>query len=443
MGKIWAILLFLTSLFGAEVHESVWRKGETFSDYLERNNVPVSLIKNISADDAKYLSEIHAGEHFYELTEGGRLLQALIPIGEEMQIQLVKKIKGSSYRFDIIPIVYREVEDMAVVEIRQNCYSDIDRLTHNARLGFLLKGLYKGSVDFRKFRQGDRVAFGYRQKSRLGLPWGQPLIKAAVVESGGKKHFVFVDGDGNVWNDVYRTVRYTKTGRKEAIYTRTKKTKRGKQSGNGFIMPIRGARITSRFTYKRWHPILHRYRPHLGVDWGARRGTPLYAVSNGRVIYAGWMRGYGKVVKIDHGRGYVSLYAHQSRIKVRKGSYVKKGEVIGYVGSTGRSTGPHLHFGLYKNGRAINPLKVLKYSGSSGGAVRTASERYRKMKKYTMVKIRKIPIKGARLLKKQLNGLLKKNISAAYRWEEFKNSSARLWDRKHYETRGKCRWAAN
>jgi murein DD-endopeptidase MepM/ murein hydrolase activator NlpD len=149
------------------------------------------------------------------------------------------------------------------------------------------------------------------------------------------------------------------------------------------------------------------------------------------------------VVKIDHGRGYVSLYAHQSRIKVRKGSYVKKGEVIGYVGSTGRSTGPHLHFGLYKNGRAINPLKVLKYSGSSGGAVRTASERYRKMKKYTMVKIRKIPIKGARLLKKQLNGLLKKNISAAYRWEEFKNSSTRLWDRKHYETREKCRWAAN
>jgi len=438
MRKIIGGLFWLfVSLSGAEVRESIWKKGETFSDYLQRQAVPLSVVKNISAEDVKYLSEIQAGEHFYELKEGKTLLQALIPIGEEMQIQLVKDLKSDTYHFDIIPIVYREVDDTAVVEIRQNCYSDIDRVTHNARLGFLLKGLYKGSVDFRRFRRGDRVAFSYHQKSRLGLPWGQPLIRAAVVETGGKKRFVFVDREGNAWRGVYKTVRYTKTGRKEVVYTRTRTVHDKKAKSRGFVMPIRGARITSRFTYKRWHPILHRYRPHLGVDWGAKRGTPLYAVNNGKVIYAGWMRGYGKVLKIDHGRGYVSLYAHQSRIKVRKGAYVKRGQVVGYVGSTGRSTGPHLHFGLYKNGRAINPLKVLR--GSSG--IRTITTRHKKMKKYTVVKTRKVPIKGAAKIREHLVALLGREVSHGYRWEAYENSFVRLEERERYGDERK-KWAA-
>ena len=95
---------------------------------------------------------------------------------------------------------------------------------------------------------------------------------------------------------------------------------------------------------------------------GGRTGTPVYAAADGRVVYAGRLGGYGNVIKIRHRDGFLTLYAHLHKFRrgIRRGKYVKKGQVIGYIGSTGMSTGPHLHFGLYKNGRPINPLGVIK-----------------------------------------------------------------------------------
>ena len=426
MRIVWATLLLCSWLWAAEVYCSVWKKGETFSEYLQRNAVPLNLLKKIAPEDAKYLSEIQAGDPFFELKEGRTLLQALIPIGEEMQIQLSRDLQSGKYRFDITPIVYRSVKDTAVVEIRKGCYTDLDRETHNPRLGFLLKHLYKGAVDFRRLRAGDRLAFEYRQKSRLGKPWGQPEIRGAVIATRGKRRFIFVDEEGNAWEDVERRVCYIKTGKRTVSYTVTQAV-RDRVGGKRFGLPVPGARITSRFTYKRWHPILRRYRPHLGVDWGARRGTPIYAVAKGRVIYAGWMRGYGKVVKISHAGGFVSLYAHQSRIHVRRGSYVSKGQVIGRVGSTGRSTGPHLHFGLYRNGRAVNPLKYLGRS-SKGVRVRKVTRRRKKIEEYAVVKTKKVPIKGAKAMKARLLKAMEAN-PAAYRWEAYERSFVRINDR--------------
>ena len=158
MRVVWMMILGVLLLWGAAVQESTWRQGETFSEYLQRNGISQDLLSSIGPEDAKYLSEIQSGESFYELKEGETLLQALIPIGEEMQIQLSRDLESGKYRFDIVPIVYRKVEDMPTVEIRRNCYSDIDRLSHNPRLGFLLKNLYKGAVDFRRLRAGDRIA---------------------------------------------------------------------------------------------------------------------------------------------------------------------------------------------------------------------------------------------------------------------------------------------
>ena len=126
--------------------------------------------------------------------------------------------------------------------------------------------------------------------------------------------------------------------------------------------PLNHIRVTSGFTHRRFHPILNRWKAHLGTDFGAKRGTPILAAADGKVIFSGWKGGYGKVIKIRHADNYVTLYAHQSRLKVKRGQRVSKGQVIGYVGSTGRSTGPHLHFGVYKNGRAINPMRVVKFS---------------------------------------------------------------------------------
>ena len=124
-----------------------------------------------------------------------------------------------------------------------------------------------------------------------------------------------------------------------------------------FRSPI-GGRFSSYFG-GRIHPIFKRHRFHNGVDIAARYGTPVGASCRGRVVATGWMGGYGKAVVISHPNGFRTLYGHLSRIYVKRGQYVRSGKIIGRAGSTGWSTGPHVHFTLWHNGKLINPLKVL------------------------------------------------------------------------------------
>ncbi len=123
--------------------------------------------------------------------------------------------------------------------------------------------------------------------------------------------------------------------------------------------PLRYTRISSRFSRRRFHPILKRWRPHLGVDYAAPRGTPVRSVADGTVTWAGRKGGGGKTITIWHNRIYMTYYLHLSRYArgIRKGMRVRQGQIIGYVGSTGLSTGPHLDFRLRKNGTFINPLR--------------------------------------------------------------------------------------
>lgn len=125
---------------------------------------------------------------------------------------------------------------------------------------------------------------------------------------------------------------------------------------SGMMMPVAG-QITSYFGY-RYHPILHFSRFHAGVDIGAGWGSPIVAAADGRVIGAGWAGGYGRQVQVAHAGGLTSSYSHMSEIAAQPGSYVRAGQVIGYVGSSGLSTGPHLHFEVRQAGTPVNPLGV-------------------------------------------------------------------------------------
>jgi murein DD-endopeptidase MepM/ murein hydrolase activator NlpD len=129
----------------------------------------------------------------------------------------------------------------------------------------------------------------------------------------------------------------------------------GRQSGV-LTRPVSGM-VSSNFGMRR-HPILGYSRMHRGMDFRAGYGTPILAATDGRVIGAGWAGGYGQQVKIAHAGGLMTSYSHMSRIAARPGSAVRQGQVIGYVGSTGLSTGPHLHYELYKDGVPINPASV-------------------------------------------------------------------------------------
>lgn len=125
---------------------------------------------------------------------------------------------------------------------------------------------------------------------------------------------------------------------------------------SGLVAPVPG-RVSSNFGMRR-HPILGYKRMHAGMDFRASRGTPIVAVTDGRVASAGRAGGCGKAVKLNHGGGLATRYCHMSRIAVRDGQSVRRGQVIGYVGSTGLSTGPHLHYEMYRGGRAVNPASV-------------------------------------------------------------------------------------
>jgi murein DD-endopeptidase MepM/ murein hydrolase activator NlpD len=124
------------------------------------------------------------------------------------------------------------------------------------------------------------------------------------------------------------------------------------------IMPTMGF-ISSRFSAIRYHPILHIDRPHEGIDIVAATGTRILAPAAGRVVQVGWESGYGLMVVIDHGYGLETRYGHMSRTAARVGQEVKRGDLLGYVGSTGLSTGPHLHYEVRVNGRAVDPMKYV------------------------------------------------------------------------------------
>jgi len=420
-------ILIFNSLFAANVSMEKWKRGETFSQYLNTRSIHPDILKSISKEDLKFLSEIQGNQTFYELRdENGELEQALIPIGEEMQIRVAKERKSGIYTFDIIPIAYKQEEYSATVTITSNPHTDVKNTLHYPALADKMGQLLKGTVNTKKLKKGDKISFLYVQKTRMGMPYYMPHIKIAMLESHGKKQFIYADEDGYGYTSDKKSQAYTVKGKKKITYTRRVPVNSKKSR---FGMPLRHARITSSFSHRRYHPILHRYRPHHGTDFGARRGTPLLAVNAGKVIFAGRMGGYGKVVKIKHNGGYVSLYAHQSRIRVKRGQWVKKGQIIGYVGSTGRSTGPHLHFGLTKNGRWINPMKVLRRKSAGG----TILKKFTKYKETKTVKYKKVVIKNAKENKVKLLEAMKAE-KKPFIWGNFNQTSMRINDEKSHRT---------
>ncbi len=165
-------------------------------------------------------------------------------------------------------------------------------------------------------------------------------------------------------------------GRKHLVFPLD--AEEGMGFGQQFLRyPVQFTRVSSVFSDARLHPIYKRKRPHRGVDFAAPTGTPVRAVADGKVTYAGWRGDYGRFLKIDHAGPYSSAYAHLQGIKkgVRAGAFVKRGQVIGYVGSSGAATGPHLHFEMHKNGRYIDPLKKVPPQNVFAGQKRPPTAR--------------------------------------------------------------------
>lgn len=340
MGRFLVLLLLPMFLFGAVVKPFKWNKGESFLTFLERKKFPLSIYYNLDKEDQKLTEDIPYSANCQMLLSDRNLIQQiLIPVNDELQLQIYFTPK-KRYAMKVVPIVSEIHRKELYIPIKTLPYNDILNATGSNNIAANFVKMFKGKVNFKSgLNPGDPLIIVYNQKYRLGKPFSMPEIYAAMIEIKGKRYAMYRHKDGHF---------YDASGAQFEKFI--------------FKVPMRTPRITSRFTKSRWHPVLHRYRAHVGVDFGARPGTPILATGDGHVSFAGYSAGYGKTIKIKHSNGLVSLYAHQKSFKsgIRSGSSVKQGDVIGYVGSTGLSSGPHLHFGMYSGSTPIDPLSVMK-----------------------------------------------------------------------------------
>ncbi len=190
-------------------------------------------------------------------------------------------------------------------------------------------------LDFnRDLRVGDRFQVLYEEVYLDGEPAGLGEVRALVYETRGRPIEAYRFADGY----------YDAAGRPtQKMFLRS---------------PLRFTRVTSRFSARRFHPVLKVHRPHYGVDYGAPVGTPVRVTASGTVIFVGRNGGAGKMVKVRHPNGYVTAYLHLSGYAVRRGNRVSQGDIVGYVGSTGLATGPHLDYRVQKDGRWVDPLRL-------------------------------------------------------------------------------------
>ncbi len=227
-------------------------------------------------------------------------------------------------------------------KIESSLYESMRKENFSPDLIMRFADIFAWQIDFlTEPREGDIFKVVWKQYQKDGKSLLEGRILAAEYENSGKKHtaifFEDANGRGNYYTPEEKSLR--------KIFLRS---------------PLHYRRISSYFSHRRFHPILKYYRPHLGIDYAAPIGTPVSTIGDGVVVYAGWKGGYGRFVKIRHSGSYYTTYGHLSRYGkgIKKGRRVKQAQVIGYVGSSGLSTGPHLDFRIIRNGRFVNFLRM-------------------------------------------------------------------------------------
>lgn len=318
------------------------KRNEYLAEILQSYNVPNSAIEKIVryGKDIFDFRKVRAGNRYKLYAEKDTLHTVKYFVYEHSPVEYyIMNFEDSAYvekwekQVDTIPSVAEGV----IVSSLWNAMVDnkINPLMANE-----LSEVYAWVIDFFGLQVGDSFKVVYKEFYVDTISLGIQKIESAYFKHMGADFYAipfvqdstlsFFDSEGNSLRRAFLKA------------------------------PLKYSRISSGFSNSRLHPILKIYRPHHGVDYCAPLGTPVHAIGDGVVIKKGFIGGAGNMVKIKHNSVYTTTYMHLSKYGagVSVGSYVKQGDVIGYVGSTGLSTGPHLDFRVYKNGQAINPLKL-------------------------------------------------------------------------------------
>jgi len=321
--------------------EVIVSKGDTLSMLFEKVGLPSSSVHELLASDkqAKQFTQLKHGQKLeFELGPDGQLNNLHSKVSDLETITLTKGPKGYAFNRVTTKPVVRSAYVHGVINSSLSQSAARAGLSHSMTMD--MANVFGYDIDFAQdIRQGDEFDVIYEQKVVNGKTVGTGNILSARFTNRGK---------------TYTAVRYTNKQGTSSYYTAD-----GNSMRKAFIRtPVDFARISSRFSMGRKHPILNKIRAHKGVDYAAPRGTPIKAAGDGKVLLAGRRGGYGNTVIIQHGNTYRTLYGHMQGFAkgVQTGGNVKQGQIIGYIGTTGLSTGPHLHYEFQVNGVHVDPL---------------------------------------------------------------------------------------
>jgi murein DD-endopeptidase MepM/ murein hydrolase activator NlpD len=320
----------------------VIKTGETLYNIFKRYGLDVRdlfLMRNASAGIHKLRDISTDRQYKFIVDENNQVHFFNYSINDDLFLNIMRNENG--FKAEKIEIEYEKRTGQIGGVLKDSLIASIGEGLERTSLALNISDIFAWDIDFTTdLRNGDtfKVVVEELYKDNEFKKYGN--IVAVEFVNNGKE---------------YKAYRFEHNG-KAGYYD-----DEGKALKKAFLKaPLSFRRISSRFSKSRLHPILKRYRPHHGIDYSAPQGTPVSAVGVGTVTFSGYQGGYGKLVEIRHHNGYRTCYGHLSRIckGITPGVKIDQGEVIGYVGSTGLATGPHLHYEISVNNKPVNPLRI-------------------------------------------------------------------------------------
>ncbi|WP_233218994.1 peptidoglycan DD-metalloendopeptidase family protein [Adhaeribacter arboris] len=322
--------------------EGTIERGESISDILTHYNISPTTVHNL-AQKAKSVFNVRRiqSQRPYVLLhtlDSAQTAQYFIyePSNSDYVIYDLRGDLAVTRHEREIKVVERELAG----EIKGSLYESVLAAGGSAQLVNQLADIYAWRLNLNHLQPGDQFKLIYEEKLVNSNSIGYGILKAAFFEHSGQPLYAigFDQGKGISYFD-----------------------QDGKSFKKAFLKePLEYTRISSRYTMSRFHPVQKRFKAHLGTDFAAPRGTPIRSVGEGKIVEAAYNFGNGYYVKIQHNKTFTTQYLHLSRFAkgIRRGRSVAQGQTIGYVGSTGLSTGPHLCYRLWKNGKQVDALRV-------------------------------------------------------------------------------------
>ncbi len=320
------------------------KSGDTLSSLFSKAGFNDRSMYNVlgKGNKNKELTKIFPGEKIAFLSDSDQALTKVKLIRSKLESVLLERDDSGAFNSETVmrePEIHTAYSE-GIIESSLFLAAQAAGLSQSQIMEFA--NIFGWDIDFvLDIRQGDEFSLVYEELYLDGEKYKNGKIVAASFTNQGKK---------------YEAVLYQQPNGVANYFTPD-----GKSMRKAFLRtPVDFARISSHFNMKRKHPVLHKIRAHRGTDYAASRGTPIKSSGDGKVVHAGRKGGYGNTVIVQHGQKFTTLYAHMSKFGrgVRKGKRVKQGQIIGYVGSTGLASGPHLHYEFRVNGVHKNPVRV-------------------------------------------------------------------------------------